>query len=463
MTRSFPRWSNPSASCHPKLTLQWILPPLLLLVISAGIVTVGDSWNEHILHEPASSIHATTTRTNEKKAAGLSTLDKNDYLPTPASDRLGDLIQLHGQVLRFYQSRSDEGLPLVEERFPGLAWGNGIWEEGQNRTYFRSHYPLLTSQSIWDNAADHFYQRGGFGWDIPVSYSTSRAAAESIKNGDVVFINQEWIHWLDDVAPLVIATANVTLVLFDGDSYFCAGESQDRLRSLDFVSRIFVPNACQHPKVTPLPLGLMDNIEHPMLNSKYWTIHGDEAKVAKILLEGAKRQNKMGVYCDMNVENNLGERLDALELCKRLGKSTRDEYKVNVGTLASKRVYRPWEEYIEELSKHRFVISPEGNGFDCHRTWESLMVGSIPVVKYTEGMDDVFDGLPVLLVKSWEEVKEETLDEVWNEVVNTSTKRGVWQFEKLFAPYWIDRIRDKGISLYSDAFNRYKDPAGIFS
>ena len=439
----------------------------LLLVVfvitickSGGVNEDNGSGKEQIiLPAPTGTSRKSMIRTKDRQRTGLSSLNKNDDKPTFPSDRQEDLIQLLGQVIRLYQSQKAEGLPFVEERFPHLAWGKGIWEQGQNRTYFRSHYPLLTSETIWDNAADHIYQRGGFGWDIPVSYNTNRIAIKAIKNGDVIFINQEWVHWLHDVAPFIEATANVTLILFDGDSYFCAGEYQDRLRSLDFVSRIFVPNACPHPKVTPLPLGLMDNIEHPMSDSKYWTIHGDESKVVKVLLEGAKRVNKMGVYCDMNVENNPAERLAALDICKRLSETTRVEYKVEMGSLvgpSSSRVHRPWEEYIGDLSKHRFVISPEGKGFDCHRTWESLMVGSIPIVKYTEGMDVVFDGLPVLLVQSWEEVTIEALDDAWKKVVNTSARRGVWQYEKLFAPYWVDRIRST--TVYSEAFNRYKDP-----
>ena len=28
-----------------------------------------------------------------------------------------------------------------------------------------------------------------------------------------------------------------------------------------------------------------------------------------------------------------------------------------------------------------FVASPSGNGLDCHRTWEALLLRSIPIVK----------------------------------------------------------------------------------
>jgi hypothetical protein len=37
------------------------------------------------------------------------------------------------------------------------------------------------------------------------------------------------------------------------------------------------------------------------------------------------------------------------------------------------------EDYIRALQTHKFCISPPGRGIDAHRTWESLMVGTIPI------------------------------------------------------------------------------------
>ena len=37
--------------------------------------------------------------------------------------------------------------------------------------------------------------------------------------------------------------------------------------------------------------------------------------------------------------------------------------------------------YRDLVGKSRFVLSPPGNGIDCHRTWEALFLGAIPIVK----------------------------------------------------------------------------------
>ena len=47
-----------------------------------------------------------------------------------------------------------------------------------------------------------------------------------------------------------------------------------------------------------------------------------------------------------------------------------------------------------------FVPSPAGNGLDCHRTWEALYLGAVPVVLKSEYTGD--ESWPVLVIDSWE-------------------------------------------------------------
>ena len=52
------------------------------------------------------------------------------------------------------------------------------------------------------------------------------------------------------------------------------------------------------------------------------------------------------------------------------------------------------------MSDYAFVLSPFGNGMDCHRTWEALLCGCIPIV-CSSVFNELFDGLPVLIVDKW--------------------------------------------------------------
>ena len=36
-------------------------------------------------------------------------------------------------------------------------------------------------------------------------------------------------------------------------------------------------------------------------------------------------------------------------------------------------------DYLKKMSEYSFVASPEGNGVDCHRTWEAFYLNVIPI------------------------------------------------------------------------------------
>ena len=93
-------------------------------------------------------------------------------------------------------------------------------------------------------------------------------------------------------------------------------------------------------------------------------------------------------------------------------------------------------DFFGELKKHRFVISPPGNGLDTHATWEALLCGCIPIVPHS-ALDPVFEDLPVWLVDSWEEVTDASVKEQ-----EEYFKDKTYKWEKLYQSYWEERIYD---------------------
>ncbi len=89
----------------------------------------------------------------------------------------------------------------------------------------------------------------------------------------------------------------------------------------------------------------------------------------------------------------------------------------------------------EKQSEYAFVISPHGNGLDCHRTWEALCLGCIPIVK-SSPLDLLYEDLPVLIVKEWSDVSQDLLN-------NTITKfkNRKFNYDKLNLKYWINKIK----------------------
>jgi hypothetical protein len=85
-------------------------------------------------------------------------------------------------------------------------------------------------------------------------------------------------------------------------------------------------------------------------------------------------------------------------------------------------------------SHYAFVLSPEGGGMDCHRTWEALALGCIPIVK-RNAFSDLFQNLPVLIVDDWGDIDLEMLINFHARHQNSH-----FHMQELTMRHWVDRI-----------------------
>jgi len=74
-----------------------------------------------------------------------------------------------------------------------------------------------------------------------------------------------------------------------------------------------------------------------------------------------------------------------------------------------------YENYINNLKKHKFVISPPGNGIDCHRNWEAIYCGCIPIVLDSYFCRNVFVGSSNLLVRDYSNINIENLKNLFED------------------------------------------------
>ncbi len=76
-----------------------------------------------------------------------------------------------------------------------------------------------------------------------------------------------------------------------------------------------------------------------------------------------------------------------------------------------------------------------GVGEDCHRTWESVLLGAIPVVRESL-IREIFSDAPVFVLRDWESPKaDESL--FLNRRVRGPSFAGR---RNIMAQYWFDRI-----------------------
>jgi hypothetical protein len=84
-------------------------------------------------------------------------------------------------------------------------------------------------------------------------------------------------------------------------------------------------------------------------------------------------------------------------------------------------------EFYVTMPSYKFVISPEGNGIDCHRHYEALIAGCIPIVESNPLIESKYKGLPILYTKDYREITHEYLNDVYNKMLVTE-----YDFSKLF-------------------------------
>jgi hypothetical protein len=92
----------------------------------------------------------------------------------------------------------------------------------------------------------------------------------------------------------------------------------------------------------------------------------------------------------------------------------------------------------QQMAKYKFILSPFGNGMDCHRTWESIALGCIPIIR-SPNFRNLFNEFNVLIVNDWNEITEELLNSYLSSIGNNELNN--INNEKLNLKYWVDKIQ----------------------
>ena len=88
----------------------------------------------------------------------------------------------------------------------------------------------------------------------------------------------------------------------------------------------------------------------------------------------------------------------------------------------------------KNMINYSFVLSPTGVGLDCHRTWEAICLGCIPIVCVKE-FKTMFKELPVLIVNNWTEVTKDLLENTIKDFKNRTFNK-----DKILLQYWTTQI-----------------------
>ena len=171
---------------------------------------------------------------------------------------------------------------------------------------------------------------------------------------------------------------------------------------------------CKDERLFSLPIGLE--------NSKWFPEIQKQKKLINKLQNSKKIKNL--VYMNHNIRTNVVERTKTYNLL-----SNKSFVTVEFGSNGQN-----YDNYIDNIYNHKFVICPEGNGIDTHRKWETLYLNSIPIEKRNIN-SSFYEDLPICLVENWNEINEQFLNREYDRIMNTK-----WNLDKLDMSYWINEI-----------------------
>jgi len=282
-----------------------------------------------------------------------------------------------------------------------------------NNVNYKSKY--IASRSYY-SACDHQIL-------FAISESTDVPQTYPVRDGETIYINTTAIP---NFVTYYLPHIENKFVLVSGDTDATIPDDYksevNTILNNKYLLKWYAQNSKKvTDKLIQLPIGL--DI-HTLLISSKWgklqSIEEQEESIDRIKNMNIIKQNK----CYSNFHFGMSGRYtyDRQDAVNQISKDLIFYEPKPVSRIES------WENMV----KYKYVVSPLGNGLDCHRTWEAIILGCIPIVKKSE-LDTMYDGLPVLIVNNWSDITQNLLDNFKPEYRN---------IEKIYMKYWINKFNE---------------------
>ena len=277
-----------------------------------------------------------------------------------------------------------------------------------------------------------------------------------IFTGSLVYVISSALKsWFRDVYPILVKEKKI-IILVTGDSVVNAplealGFNINKLKNLKEEGVIY-HWFCQNcdvdfqDYVTPIPLGVD---YHTLHRRNFWGEKKTHFVFQDINLNLISRKRfddfhkrKFRLICDIHL--NKGN----------FNKERQIAYKKSLNIKNSLFINKPYSrsKFWQIMRDAQYIISPRGRGFDCHRTWEALVLGVVPIIK-TSVNDVLFEEMPVLIVDSFKDIN--------NNLLNKSRIFKHQNLKKITLQYWIHLIQRKKMILNQKIYKKSEKKISI--
>ena len=298
----------------------------------------------------------------------------------------------------------------------------------ENECHFVSSRGILKSCDFHSNNP-----RSSFKYDVAYLHGM----LTNMFDGMSIYVCSDALSFfVDKVLPHI----RKKFVFVSGDSDMCVQvealtqKQFEQLLNSPFLIKWFVQNTRLNncPKIIQLPIGLD---YHTISNNPNhnWRLknEGFLPREQETILMNIKREAKQFDERIVKIYVNFSSQNDRFHQRKNSVKEIPNDLLVMYNDFV------PRTNNWKNMTKYAFVLSPFGVGMDCHRTWEALCLGCIPVV-CAPNFKNMFEGLPVLNVDNWSSITKELLEETVERFKNDSND---FHFDKLTLCYWTNQFK----------------------
>ena len=181
---------------------------------------------------------------------------------------------------------------------------------------------------------------------------------------------------------------------------------------VDLGMHCYCPNVLDNTVgIIPIPLGIENRYFQRNGVVRYFP------KNREYVMEIAE-QRSVGLFASFNIRTNPITRQQAADSVLKHGFE-----------FSNSRI-QP-REFRKKLSESLFVLSPPGNGIDCHRTWEAIYFGSIPVIKKGMLAESLYKDMPIFAVDDWDEICTKhigQLEDLYMSFIKISSEKGYFAY-----------------------------------
>lgn len=174
-------------------------------------------------------------------------------------------------------------------------------------------------------------------------------------------------------------------------------------------------------KISPIALGL---------ENKRYLKNGLKRNFKRLSISAVNNTEKSNqVFCSFNTYSNPLIREPLLKIAE------------NRKDLITIKNFQKSKPYLEELSTYLYNLCPEGNNFESHRIWESLIFRTTPIVIKNLVNTNFYNlGVPLIILDEWEDLNSITMRDL--ELLNKVNKNKDYEkFSEL--KYWTSKINEK--------------------